>query len=84
MTRAQDYNGALAVRGESCIRSESRCFVPDRGAETEASPGYSEHIVGNRPGRVEPRAIKRRPKPHDLLTKPRDQARAELIGEKSP
>ena len=37
-----------------------------------------EHIVGNRPGRVEPRAIKRRPKPHDLLTKPRDQARAEL------
>jgi len=43
-----------------------------------------EHVVGNRPGRVEPRAIKRRPKPHDLLTKPRAQARAELIGEKSP
>jgi len=42
------------------------------------------HIVGNRPGRVEPRAIKRRPKPHDLLTQPRDQARAELVGEKSP
>ncbi len=45
------------------------------------------HIVGNRPGRVEPRAVKRRPKPHDLLTKPRDQARAELLAEsreKSP
>jgi len=38
----------------------------------------SEHHIGNRPGRVEPRAVKRRPKPHALLTKPRDQARAEL------
>jgi hypothetical protein len=36
------------------------------------------HRVGHRPQRVEPRAVKRRPKPHDLLTKPRDQARAEL------
>ena len=41
-------------------------------------------IIGNRPGRVEPRAVKRRPKPHKLLTKPRDQARAELLKEKSP
>ena len=40
----------------------------------------ADHLVGNRPGRVEPRAVKRRPKPHDLLTKPRDQARAELLG----
>ena len=42
------------------------------------------HIIGNRPGRVEPRAIKRRPKPHDLLTKPRAEARAELLTGKSP
>ena len=27
--------------------------------------------VGNRPGRSEPRAIKRRPKPHKRLQKPR-------------
>ena len=40
----------------------------------------SDHLVGNRPGRVEPRAVKRRPKPHDLLMKPRAQARAELLG----
>lgn len=32
--------------------------------------------VGNRPGRVEPRAMKRRPKPTPLLTRPRDEARA--------
>jgi hypothetical protein len=38
----------------------------------------ADHIVGNRPNRIEPRAIKRRPKPHDLLTQPRDQARAKL------
>lgn len=37
------------------------------------------HTIGNRPGRVEPRAVKRRPKPHPLLTKPRHEARAELL-----
>jgi Transposase DDE domain len=31
-----------------------------------------------RPNRVEPRAIKRRPKPYDLLNKPRDQMRKAL------
>ena len=37
------------------------------------------HIVGDRPNRVEPRAIKRRPKPHKLLTQPRAEARAQLL-----
>jgi putative transposase len=36
------------------------------------------HRIGDRPDRVEPRAVKRRPKPHPLLTKPRAQAKAEL------
>jgi hypothetical protein len=31
----------------------------------------AQHSVGNRPGRIEPRAIKRRPKPYPLLTKTR-------------
>ena len=31
--------------------------------------------VGHRPGRVEPRAVKRRPKDHRLLSVPRSQAR---------
>jgi hypothetical protein len=35
----------------------------------------ARHGVGNRPGRLEPRCLKRRPKPYDLLTKPRAQAR---------
>ena len=34
-----------------------------------------QHVVGNRPGRSEPRAVKRRPKPHKRLQHPRAQAR---------
>ena len=34
-----------------------------------------EHVVGNRPGRSEPRAVKKRPKPHKRLQHPRAQAR---------
>lgn len=41
------------------------------------------HQVGKRPNRVEPRAIKRRPSKHDLLTKPRAAARAALLGHNS-
>lgn len=41
------------------------------------------HVVGDRPDRVEPRAVKRRPKPHKLLKQPRAQARAELIGSRA-
>jgi hypothetical protein len=37
------------------------------------------HRVGNRPDRVEPRAIKRRPKAHKLLTIPREEARKQLL-----
>jgi len=39
----------------------------------------AKHKIGHRPNRIEPRAVKRRPKPHDLLMEPRDQARAKLL-----
>jgi hypothetical protein len=39
----------------------------------------ASHRVGDRPDRCEPRAVKRRPKPLRYLTKPRAQARAELL-----
>lgn len=39
----------------------------------------SEHKVGNRPGRIEPRAIKRRPKPIALLMVPREVARKKIM-----
>ena len=35
----------------------------------------AQQRVGERPGRIEPRAVKRRPKPYPLLTKPRALAR---------
>lgn len=38
----------------------------------------AEKSVGNRPGRIEPRAIKRRPKPYPLLTKARGEAREDV------
>jgi hypothetical protein len=41
-----------------------------------------KYEVGNRPDRVEPRAVKRRPKPHRLLTEPRNEARAKLLAGK--
>ena len=53
-----------------------------RGTEEEERPrlwaalltAIGGHRVGDRPGRVEPRAIKRRPKPHKILTVPRREA----------
>jgi hypothetical protein len=55
-----------------------------RAAQIAAAlDGLKRPLVGRRPNRVEPRAVKRRPKPHDLLTKPRAEARAELLQPKA-
>jgi hypothetical protein len=40
--------------------------------------GIARLLLPVRPDRVEPRAVKRRPKPHRLLTQPRDVVRARL------
>jgi hypothetical protein len=39
------------------------------------------HKVGDRPGRCEPRKVKRRPKAYPRMTKPRAQERAEAVAE---
>lgn len=39
----------------------------------------AQQSVGNRPGRIEPRAVKRRPKTYPLLMKPRLQARTDVL-----
>jgi len=46
--------------------------------------GVSRQRVGQRPGRIEPRAVKRRPKEYDRLMEPRAQARARLLGAGAP
>jgi hypothetical protein len=38
----------------------------------------AEQSIGNRPGRIEPRAIKRRPKPYPMLTESRPLAREKV------
>jgi hypothetical protein len=38
----------------------------------------AQQRVGLRPGRIEPRAVKRRPKPFPLLTKPRQLAHRDI------
>ena len=39
----------------------------------------AQQRVGKRPGRIEPRALKRRPKPYPLLNQPRQLAREEVM-----
>ena len=39
----------------------------------------ARHRVGDRPDRVEPRAVKRRPRPRTFLTEPRPNARKRLL-----
>jgi len=39
----------------------------------------AQQKVGKRPGRVEPRALKRRPKPYPLLNQPRQLARLQVL-----
>jgi len=41
--------------------------------------GIAQSRLPHRPGRVEPRAVKRRPKPHPLLTQPRHILKAALV-----
>ena len=41
--------------------------------------GIAQLILPDRPGRVEPRAVKRRPKPHKWLTRPRRALQKQLL-----
>ena len=55
----------------------------DHGRFTHPSMGelftlIAQRQIGKRPGRIEPRAVKRRPKPYPLLTKPRAEAKEEI------
>ncbi|MGP1667310.1 MAG: IS4 family transposase [Rhodanobacter sp.] len=50
----------------------------DKESATGLLALVAEQTVGNRPGRIEPRAIKRRPKPYPLLTQTRAAAREQV------
>jgi hypothetical protein len=89
MATAAMKNGAkpreLSFKGTmqaiAAFRDSMRTADPERRAELEEAMfvviGYDR--VGDRPGRVEPRCKKRRPKPYRMLTIPRNEARKALL-----
>lgn len=76
--RRLSFKGALQTM--TAFQDALRGATPsDRARLLEAMlRAISRHRVGDRFGRVEPRAVKRRPKPHRLLTEPRREARKRL------
>jgi hypothetical protein len=52
--------------------------VIDQENEEQLFILIAQKKIGKRLGRIEPRAVKRRPKPFSLLTKPRNEAREEV------
>jgi putative transposase len=58
------FMSALAACGSN-IEKQYQCLLLT----------VSENIIGDRPDRIEPRKIKRRPKPYKLLNEPRSKAR---------
>ena len=76
--REISFKGTLQAL--TAFRDAMRTTDPKRRAELwEAMFAAIAHDrVGDRPGRVEPRAKKRRPKQYDLLDCPRDEGRNHL------
>jgi len=60
--------------------TDKMLLLPDKAVELYQAlqQAIVSHRIGNRPGRLEPRAVKRRPKPFPRLKKPRYLAREEL------
>jgi hypothetical protein len=88
MVTAAAKNGAapreLSFKGTlqalTAFRDAMRTAAPERQAQLWDAMfvAIAHDRVGNRPGRVEPRAKKRRPKQYDLFNCPRDEARNRL------
>lgn len=60
------------------IWSQSHIYGEFDMQRTELFLLIAKKRVGNRPGRVEPRAVKQRPKPFSMLMIPREQARENI------
>ncbi len=75
LPRALSFKHTLQI----CLAWHASLVHPD---DKESAEGLlmlvAEQTVGNRPGRIEPRAIKRRPKPYPLLTQTRAEAREKV------
>src|SRR5436305_15216558 len=79
--RPRQLSFAGAVQTLNALRWALLLGEPDRQADLVRAVllAISSHRVGDRPGRCEPRKVKRRPKGYPRLMKPRAQERAELL-----
>jgi hypothetical protein len=77
--RELSFKGTLQAL--TAFRDTMRMAVPQRYADlwNAMFVAIAYDRVGDRPGRVEPRRKKRRPKPYDMLTVPRAEARKRLL-----
>ena len=66
------FQPALALLGEGDPELRKSLYQ-------ELLDAVARHRVGDRPDRFEPRRRKHRPKPHDLLTKPRHEAKRQIL-----
>ena len=79
LPRQISFAGARQAIAASWDRfTEALACLPRKLAAVQFAV-IASHAVGNRPNRVEPRAVKRRPKPHRLLREPRREAREKLL-----
>jgi len=83
MAQAASHNGVLP-RDLSFKHSVQLWLVWNKQSEysddhTILFNLMAQRRVGHRPGRIEPRAVKRRPKPFSLLMKPRDELKAGIM-----
>jgi hypothetical protein len=76
--RARDKSALQLIRAfEENLRHAPHGRLATRRAYLLA--GITRLRLPHRPGRLEPRAVKRRPTPHPLLTRPRNVLRAQLL-----
>jgi hypothetical protein len=77
--REMSFKGTLQAL--TAFRDAMRTADPERRAKLWETMfvAIAHDRVGNRPGRVEPRAKKRRPKQYDLMNAPRKEARKRLL-----
>ncbi|HZM04752.1 MAG TPA: IS4 family transposase [Candidatus Saccharimonadales bacterium] len=68
------FKGSVdAVRHDSAALAQAKTKTKAAQLAKELLRVLAADLVPDRPGRREPRAVKRRPKPYSLLTKPRHQ-----------
>lgn len=73
--RSLSFKGALQAIDAFSLRMNRTEGAERENAMRQMLTAIASHGVGDRPGRVEPRLVKRRRKPIALMTVPRDEAR---------